>query len=111
MNGVVPVIIVIRIDSVPAAIMRLERVMRPANAGVSAGNNNVLPGEPQRPDLGRMRVIDARLDRPGLQARLRRVSSIRSRLRQFIVDTRIAFHSRHVRAGRQCLGDLAVTFH
>ena len=63
MNGVVPVIIVIRRYSVPAAVMRLERVMRPANAGVRAGNNNVLAREPERPDIRRMRVIDARLDR------------------------------------------------
>src|SRR4029453_9011573 len=31
MNRVMPVVIVIGVDSVPAAVVRLERVMRPAN--------------------------------------------------------------------------------
>ena len=63
MNGVMPVVIVIGVDSVPAAIVRLERVMRPANASISAGNRNSLPGETQRPHIRRVRVSDARLDR------------------------------------------------
>ena len=52
MNGVVPVVIVIGVLAVPTAVMRFERVMRPANAGVRAGNHNVLPRESKRPDLG-----------------------------------------------------------
>ena len=63
MNGVVPVVIVIGVLSVPAAVVRLERVMRPAHAGVRAGDDNVLSGKPERPYLRRMRVIDARFDR------------------------------------------------
>ena len=63
MDGVVPVVIVIGVLAVPTAVMRLERVMRPANAGVRAGDNNVLAGESQRPYLRRMRVIDAGFDR------------------------------------------------
>ena len=43
MDGVVPVIIVIGVLTVPAAVMRLERVMRPANAGIRARYNNILP--------------------------------------------------------------------
>ena len=57
-NGVVPVVIVIRVQSVPAAIMGLKRIMRPPHASIGAGHNNGLPGEPERPYLGRMRVSD-----------------------------------------------------
>ena len=58
MNGIVPVEIVIGVLSVPTAIMRLKRIMRPANARVGAGHNDVLPGESERPDLRRVRVVD-----------------------------------------------------
>ena len=34
--AVVPVVVVIGRDSVPAAVVRLERVMRPPNAGIGA---------------------------------------------------------------------------
>ena len=37
--------------------------MRPANAGIGARNNDVLPGESERPDLRRVRVVDSRFDR------------------------------------------------
>jgi hypothetical protein len=63
MNGIVPVIIVIGILAVPAAVMRLERVMCPALAGVRIGDDNSLSVEPERPYLRRVRVIDARFDR------------------------------------------------
>ena len=49
MNRVVPVVIVIGVYAVPATVMRLKRVMRPANAGVCAGYDNVLPGKTQAP--------------------------------------------------------------
>ena len=49
MDGVVPVEIVIAVYSIPAAVVRLKRVMRPANTGIGAGNNNILPREPKRP--------------------------------------------------------------
>ena len=62
MNGIVPIVIVIGVLSVPAAIMRLKRVMRPANAGVGARNNDVLPGEAERPDLRRVGVVDSWFD-------------------------------------------------
>ncbi len=65
-NGIVPVIIVIGILAVPTAVMRLERVMGPAHARVCAGNDNLLPCEPLRPYLWRMRVIDAWFNRFGL---------------------------------------------
>ena len=44
-NRVVPIVIVIGVLPIPAAIVRLKRIMRPALAGISAGHNNVLPGE------------------------------------------------------------------
>jgi len=106
----VPVIIVIAYDAVPAAVVRLKRVVRPANTGISAGNNNVLPGESQCPYLRCVRVIDARLDRLRT-LEIRRRFSDRARLRQSIVDTRIAFHSRHIWPSCQCLSDLAITLH
>ena len=68
-NGIVPVVIVIGVLSVPAAVMRLERVMRPAHSRVSAGNDNILPGIPERPYLGSASVPNSRLD----QLRLRRL--------------------------------------
>ena len=86
-NRVVPVVIVIGVGSVPAAIMRLKRVMRPTLAGIGAGNNNVLPGEPKRPHLWRVGVSDSRLDR---RRSRRRCFLYRAWLRQIIVDNWIA---------------------
>ena len=109
-NGVVPVKIVIGVDAVPASVVRLERVMRPANTGVGAGNHDGFPLEPERPDIGRMRIGNARLDRlrgAGLQWRFLDWT----RLRKVIVNMRIACDSRHVRATRQCVGDLSSAFH
>jgi hypothetical protein len=63
MNGIVPVLIVIGICSIPTAVMRLERVMRPTNAGVRAGNDDRFSFESECPHVRRMRVINARLDR------------------------------------------------
>ena len=37
--------------------------MRPANAGIGARNHDSLAGETECPNLRRVRVIDARLDR------------------------------------------------
>ena len=63
MDRIVPVIIVIGILAVPPAVMRLERVMCPALAGIRIGDNNSLSVEPERPYLRRVRVIDARFNR------------------------------------------------
>ena len=113
MNGVVPVLIVIRVCSVPTAVVRLERVMRPANAGVSARNDDGLSAESERPDIGRVRVINARLDRrrSTRPARLQRRLLNRARLREVIVDNGISLDARHVGAGCQCFGQLAITLH
>ena len=64
MNGIVPVVIVIGILTVPAAVMRLKRVMSserryPRSLQQYFGPVNLMPY------LGRMRIIDARFDRIG----------------------------------------------
>ena len=51
MDSVMPVVIVIGVLPVPAAVMRFKRVMRPANTSVRAPNNNVLSGEIPGPRL------------------------------------------------------------
>ena len=62
-DGIMPVVIVIGGDSVPAAVMRLQRVMCPTLASICAANCDSLPSEPQRPDIRRVRVGDARFNR------------------------------------------------
>ena len=72
MNGVMPVVIVIGGLSVPAAVVRFKRVMRPANTGIGAPNNNSLAGETEVPNLRRVRVINSWFNRrrhPRLQRR------------------------------------------
>jgi hypothetical protein len=113
MNAVMPVKIVIRVDSVPTAVMRLERIVRPANTCVRAGNDDSLSPEPKGPDIRRVRVSNARLDRrwrrgaAGLQRRL----LDRASLRKVVLNMRIACDAGHVRAGRQYFGELAIAFH
>ena len=94
-NGVMPVVVVIGCDSIPAAVVRLQRVMCPTLTSICAANCNSLASEPQRPDIRRVRVGDVRFNR------LRRVwqrqaASKRGRLRQRILNVRIAFDSRYV---------------
>lgn len=108
MDGIVPVKIVIGVLSVPAAVVRLQCVVRPADASVRAPYHDTLSGETQRPDLWRMGVIDTRLDR----RRYMRSHTIgRFQLREMILNLRIAFDSRHVRARCQRLRDLSGPFH
>jgi hypothetical protein len=112
-NGVVPVEIVIRIDPVPATVVGLQRVMRPANTRIGAGNDDRFSFEPKRPNIGSVRIGNSRLDRfrrTG-RARLQRRLLDRPRLRKVIVNYRVACDVRHIRAGRQCLGELPVAFH
>jgi hypothetical protein len=61
--------------------------MRPALAGIRAGNNDVLPGETERPNLWRVGVLDSRLDRRRLRSRC---FLYRAWLRQIIMDNWIA---------------------
>src|SRR6266496_4208845 len=109
MDGVVPVVVVNGVYSVPAAVVRLERVMCPANARIGTGYNNSLPGKSQRPHLRRVCVIDARFD-CFRALKIRRRLNGRTWPRQVIMDMRIAFHSCHIRPGSQRFGDLATTF-
>ena len=109
-NGVMPVVVVIGRDSIPAAVMRLQRVVCPALTSISAANRNSLASEPQRPDIRRVRVGDARLNRLR-RLRLRQAASKRGRLRQRILNVRIAFDSRDIRTRRQRFGDLAAALH
>jgi hypothetical protein len=86
-DGIVPVVIVIGVCSVPAAIMRLQSVMRPANTSIGAGNDNVLPSVTKRPNLWCVRVSDTRLD---CRRSRRRRFLYRAWPRQVIVDNWIA---------------------
>ena len=61
-NGVMPVVVVIGRDSIPAAVLRLQRVVCPTLTSIRAANRNSLTSEPQRPDIRRVRVGDVRLN-------------------------------------------------
>src|SRR5438477_12566094 len=93
-----PVKVMVRICSVPTSVMRLERVMRPANTGICAGDYDSLPFEPERTDFRRMRINDSRLDRrprarsAGLQRRL----LYRSWLRKIIAHQWITLDARYL---------------
>src|SRR5436190_6622174 len=110
MNGSVAVIIVIGGLAVPPTVMRLQRVVGPALAGVRVGDHNLLSCEPECPYLRRMRVIDAGFNciRP-----LKACGDVdvRVRSRKVIVDAWITFHTRDVRTRRQCFGDLTGSFY
>ena len=109
-NGVVPIVIVIGRRAVPAAVVRLQRVMRPALTCISSTYRDSLTAKPERPYIGRVRVSNARLNRRRL-LRLRRCGGNRIRLRQHIFNGWIAFYSRHIRTSRQRLGNLAAAFY
>ena len=63
MDGVMPIVIVIGVHAIPASIVRLKRVMRPAITSICAGNHDILAGESQRPYLWGVGVIDSWFDR------------------------------------------------
>src|SRR5262249_50751062 len=109
-DGIVPVKIMIGVDPVPAAVVRLQGVMRPANAGIRAGNDDSFPSEPERPDIGRVRVSDTRLDRrrSAGHARLQWRFFYGAGLREIIVNVRVSCHARNVRTSSQCFGELPV---
>src|SRR5215471_5432107 len=110
MNGVMPVVIVIGGLSVPTAVVRFKRVMGPANAAISAPNNNSLAGETELPDLRRVGVTDSRLDRLR-SPRSRRRFSHRTGFRKEIFNVRIAFYPRNIGPGCEGLRDLAGSLH
>src|SRR5207244_6826065 len=53
-NGIMPIVIVIGVLSVPAAVVRFERVMGPALARISSSHRNSLTSKSQRPHIRRM---------------------------------------------------------
>ena len=62
-NGVPPVVVVVRARAVPAAVVRLQRVVRPANTGVLVRDHDPGAVEAKRPDVRRLDLVDPRLDR------------------------------------------------
>lgn len=98
-NGVVPVLIVIGVCPVPTTVMRLERVMRPANASIRAGDHNGLAAKSECPHIRRMCVSNPRLDRRGSAGPQRRFLD-RASFGKVIVNVRVACDPRHVRTGR-----------
>ena len=62
-NGIMPVVIVVGVCSVPTTVVRLQRVMRPANACICTRYNNPLSRESESPDVRRVCVSNPRLDR------------------------------------------------
>src|SRR5262249_12940068 len=107
-DGIVPVVVVISVDSIPTAVMRLERVMRPANTGIRTGNHNVLAGVPKSPNLWSVRVLNSRFD-CGWPVRFGRTLDW-PWLWQLVVNNWVAFNASHARPSRQRLGKFAVTF-
>ena len=110
-NGVMPVVVVIGCDSIPAAVMRLQRVVCPTLTGISAANRNSLASEPQRPDIRRVRVGDVRFNRLRLAALATSPSANAAGSGSNILNVRIAFDSRHVLPASQRFGDFAAAFH
>src|ERR1051325_8242792 len=102
-----PVVIMIGGYPIPAAVVRLKCVMRPALTSISARHHNILPVESECPDLRGVCIIDSRLERPRSRRRLSRRTGLRKR----ILNVRIAFDARHVGPGSQHLGDLAAALH
>jgi hypothetical protein len=104
-NAVVPVEVVGGNRSIPATVMGLERGMRPANAGISPGNDDSLARETELPNQRGLRVRNARFDRLGI------INLNGGERLLKILDLRIALDARHVGPGSQGFGDLAAAFH
>src|SRR4029077_15426626 len=96
MNAIVPVVIVTGSHSVPAAIVRLNCIVGPANTGVRTSNNDSLAGIAERPNLRSHHVIDARLNCIW-HVRLETDFLDRGRVRE-IVDHWISFNPRDIRS-------------
>ena len=62
-DRVVPVVIMIRGDAVPAAILRLERIVRPARAGIEIADNDAGALKAQSPDGRRVHIVHSPLHR------------------------------------------------
>ena len=66
MDGVVPVVIVIGSSPIPAAVVRFQRNVRPAHAGVLVADDDALASEAQCPHLRRIHILHAPLDDRGI---------------------------------------------
>jgi hypothetical protein len=62
-DRVVPVEVVVGARPVPATVVRLERIVRPAHARVLVGDDDPRARNAQAPEVGRMHERDVRLDR------------------------------------------------
>src|SRR5205823_13398178 len=62
-DGVMPVVVVIGVLSVPTAVVRLQRIVCPALARVGSGYRNSLSSKAQCPHIRRVRIHDPWLDR------------------------------------------------
>ena len=109
-NGVMPVVVVIGCDSIPAAVLRLQRVVCPTLTSICAANCNSLASESQRPDIRRVRVGDVRFNRLRSLRLATAASAIASGSGSNILNLRIAFDSGHIGTRCQCFGDLATAF-
>ncbi len=109
MDRVMPIVIVIGHDSVPATVVRLKRVVRPALAGISSGDGNSLTPKSEPPHIRSVRICNARFNGRRI-LRLRRGGGNRIRLRQQIFNGWIAFYSCYIGMRRQRFGYLAATF-
>src|SRR5262249_51383970 len=108
MDRIVPVKIVIGTRSVPPSVMRLERVMRPANACVGTGNDDRFSLEPERPNIRSVGVLDAWLDCrrcAGYAWPQRRLFDGTS-LRQLIINPRVTLNTPYLRKRSQRVGGL-----
>ena len=105
-----PVVIVIGVLSIPAAVVRLERVMRPPNTGIGARNDDILSSETERPDVRCVGVSDSRLD-GRRRGRLQRPFQSRPRFRERILNARVALDAGHVRPSGQRLRNLPAGLH
>jgi hypothetical protein len=74
MNRIMPVVVVIGRESVPTAVMRLQRVVCPTLTSICAANRNSLASEPQRPHIRCMGIIDAWFNRQRSRSKRRRLT-------------------------------------
>src|SRR4029453_1025150 len=109
-DGVMPVVVVIGRDSVPATVMGFHSVVRPTLPSICTANGNSLASKPQCPHIWRVRVSNAGLNRLRSLSRRQRLND-RIRLRKNIFNSWIAFYSGDVWTCCQCLGRLATASH
>ena len=64
-----PVVIVIGVNPVPATVMRFQRIVRPAHAGILIAHYDALPRKAHCPDLRRIHILHAPLDHRGSAGR------------------------------------------